>query len=129
MGKAFGILRPGCGLAAILGPVVSGLLIDADLFGTGWRMIFLVNVPVGAFVLSPARSSCRASPRAPPRGASISRASALAAAGAFMLVYPLVQGRELGWPLWVQAVLVAAVPVLAAFAWLQVRRRDPAPRR
>src|SRR5512133_3858208 len=51
LGKALGILGPACGLAAILGPVVSGLLIDADLFGTGWRMIFLVNVPVGAFVL------------------------------------------------------------------------------
>ncbi len=48
MGKAFGILGPACGLSAILGPVVSGLLIDADLFGTGWRMIFLVNVPVAS---------------------------------------------------------------------------------
>jgi len=120
MGKAFGILGPACGLAAILGPVVSGVLIDADLFGSGWRMIFLVNVPVGAFVLV---AGSRLLPDVAPRGARrLDPASiVLAAAGAFMLVYPLVQGRGLGWPLWIVGVLVVAVAVLAGFAWLQVR--------
>jgi MFS family permease len=124
MAKAFGILGPACGLAAILGPVVSGLLIDADLFGTGWRMIFLVNVPVGVFVLI---AGAKLLPSVPPSAGSrrLDLASVgLAAVGAFMLIYPLVQGRELGWPLWVKAVLVAAVPVLGAFAWLQVHHRD-----
>jgi EmrB/QacA subfamily drug resistance transporter len=124
MGKAFGILGPACGLAAILGPVVSGLLIDADLFGTGWRMIFLVNVPVGAFVLvAGAKLLPSVAPSASSRRLDLASVG-LAAAGALMLVYPLVQGRGLGWPLWVQAVPVATVPVLAAFAWLQVRRCD-----
>jgi len=123
MGKAFGILGPACGLSAILGPVVSGLLIDADLFGSGWRMIFLVNVPVGAFVLvAGARFLPSVAPSATLRRLDVTSV-ALAAVGAFMLVYPLVQGRELGWPGWVKALLVAAVPVLAAFAWLQVRRQ------
>jgi EmrB/QacA subfamily drug resistance transporter len=123
MGKAFGIFGPACGLAAILGPVVSGLLIDADLLGTGWRMIFLVNVPVGAFVLVigarhlPSIAPSEASRRFDLAGV------ALAAIGAFMLVYPLVEGRELGWPAWVKALLVAAVPVLAAFGAYQVRRK------
>jgi len=123
MGKAFGILGPACGLSAILGPVVSGLLIDADLFGSGWRMIFLVNVPVGAFVLvAGARFLPSVAPSATLRRLDVTSV-ALAAVGAFMIVYPLVQGRELGWPGWVKALLVAAVPVLAAFAWLQVRRQ------
>ena len=52
MGKAWAVLGPVSGLSAVLGPIVAGLLIDADLFGTGWRSIFLVNVPVGAFVLA-----------------------------------------------------------------------------
>jgi EmrB/QacA subfamily drug resistance transporter len=122
IGKAFAILGPACGLAAILGPVVSGLLIDADLFGTGWRMIFLINVPVGAFVLLtgakhlPSIAPGQASRRFDLPGV------ALAAVGAFMLVYPLVQGRELGWPTWVKALLLASVPVLAAFGAYQVRR-------
>ena len=51
MGKAWAVLGPVSGLSAVLGPIVAGLLIDADILGTGWRSIFLVNVPVGAFVL------------------------------------------------------------------------------
>ena len=51
MGKAFGVYGPVMGLSAMLGPIVSGGLISANLFGTGWRMIFAVNVPVGLVAL------------------------------------------------------------------------------
>jgi EmrB/QacA subfamily drug resistance transporter len=122
MGKAFGILGPACGLAAILGPVVSGVLIDVDLLGSGWRMIFLVNVPVGAFVLVVgARFLPSVAPSATSRRLDFTSVG-LAAVGAFMLVYPLVQGRDLGWPAWTLAMLAAAVPVIAALAHRQVRR-------
>ena len=47
MGKAWGVFGPVMGLSAMLGPIVAGGLINADLLGTGWRMIFLVNVPRG----------------------------------------------------------------------------------
>ena len=123
MGKAFGILGPACGLSAILGPVVAGVLIDADLFATGWRMIFLVNVPVGVFVLvAGAKYLPNVAPTTTSRRLDLASV-ALAAVAAFGLVYPLVQGRDLGWPAWVQGMLVAAVATLGAFAWLQVRRR------
>jgi EmrB/QacA subfamily drug resistance transporter len=123
MGKAFAILGPACGLSAILGPVVSGLLIDADLFSTGWRMIFLINVPIGAFVLLVgARHLPSVAPTARSKRFDVPGV-AIAAIGAFMLVYPLVQGRELGWPDWVLVVLVASVGVLAAFGVHQVRRK------
>ena len=45
--KAFIPFGPVMGLAAVLGPILAGVLLNADLFGTGWRMIFLINVPVG----------------------------------------------------------------------------------
>ena len=51
MGKAFGVYGPVMGLSAMLGPIASGGLISANLFGTGWRMIFAVNVPVGLIAL------------------------------------------------------------------------------
>src|SRR5579862_7495664 len=51
MGKAFGVYGPVMGLSAMLGPIAAGGLIGADVFGTGWRMIFLVNVPVGLAAL------------------------------------------------------------------------------
>jgi EmrB/QacA subfamily drug resistance transporter len=123
MGKAFAILGPACGLSAILGPVVSGLLIDADLFATGWRMIFLVNVPVGAFVLiAGAKHLPNVAPTATTKRFDLAGVG-IAAIGAFMLVYPLVQGRELGWPDWTKAMLATSIPVLAAFGAYQVRRK------
>ena len=122
MSKAWAVLGPVSGLSAVLGPIVAGLLIDVDLFGTGWRSIFLVNVPVGAFVIL-------VGARFLPAGAKVERTRldvtgmSLAGAGAVLLVYPLVQGRELGWPLWAVAMMAASVPVLGAFARHQARRK------
>lgn len=92
-----------------LGPIVAGLLIDLDLFGSGWRSIFLINVPVGAYVLVvgakrlPAGAPAERSRRLDVAG------MALAGVGAVMLVYPMVQGRELGWPVW-SVVMLGARP-------------------
>ncbi|GGP01551.1 hypothetical protein GCM10012278_05240 [Nonomuraea glycinis] len=121
-GKAFAALGPVIGLATILGPVVSGLLVEADLFGTGWRAIFLINVPLGAFALA---VGWKVLPAKPPtaRGTRLDVTGALlAAAGLTMLVVPLVQGHELGWPTWTLVMLAASLPVLAAFTLHQLRR-------
>ncbi|EKT63002.1 MFS transporter [Providencia burhodogranariea] len=52
--KAFGYLGMSLGLAAIAGQALGGWLITLDIFELGWRMIFLVNLPIGlvAIVLS-----------------------------------------------------------------------------
>ena len=49
----FGSFGPVMGLSAIAGPIVAGVLIDANLFGTGWRLVFLINVPVAWWHSSP----------------------------------------------------------------------------
>ncbi|MEU5220674.1 MFS transporter [Streptomyces sp. NPDC020807] len=36
---------------AALGQVLGGTLVSADLFGTGWRAVFLLNVPIGGLIL------------------------------------------------------------------------------
>ncbi len=142
MGKAFGVYGPVMGLSAMLGPIASGGLISLNVLGTGWRMIFLINVPVGLAALAAGARLLPAGAHGPARGPggahrpggahgpSEARGArldlpgmALAGAGMFLLVFPLVQGRELGWPLWILALLAASVPVLAGFAWYQVRRR------
>jgi EmrB/QacA subfamily drug resistance transporter len=120
-GKAFGVFGATMGLATILGPLVGGLLISADLFGTDWRMIFLVNIPVGlvalvaALLLLPDSRSPDA-PRLDIAGAL------LVTAGLFLLVYPLTEGRERGWPAWVWLMLGASLPLLVAFVLLQQRK-------
>ena len=43
------------GLAAVFGQLVGGLLIEADLFGLGWRACFLINAPIGVAALLLAR--------------------------------------------------------------------------
>src|SRR3954463_9153227 len=51
MAKAFAALGPVIGLSTVLGPVIAGLLMKADLFGTDWRALFLINLPVGVFAI------------------------------------------------------------------------------
>jgi len=130
MGKAFGVYGPVMGLSAMLGPIAAGGLISVNVLGTGWRMIFLVNVPVGlaalalgARTLPAGRSGAGGARRLDLPGAL------LAGTAMFGLVFPLAQGHSLGWPAWLFGMLAASVLVLAGFGWYQVRRqragRDP----
>jgi EmrB/QacA subfamily drug resistance transporter len=119
MGKAWGIFGPIAGLSAILGPVVAGLLIHA----ADWRAIFLVNVPVGAFVVfAGAKLLPEGAPTERTRRIDL-RGFAIGGVGMALLVYPLVQGRELGWPAWSKLMLVASIPVLVLFAYTQLARK------
>jgi EmrB/QacA subfamily drug resistance transporter len=119
--KAFGVFGPVMGLAAIAGPLVGGSLVNVDILGTGWRAIFLVNVPLGmAAIAAGLRFLPRSAPTAP--GLRLDASSVtLAMVGGFALVYPLIQGREQGWPAWSFALLGGGVVTLAAFARLQAR--------
>jgi hypothetical protein len=90
-------------------------LIAADLFHLHWRVIFLINVPVVAAVLS---GGIRLLPDV--RGANpapIDRMGVfLCAITLGLLIVPLVEGRELGWPAWSIAMLVAT-PIAGFCFW------------
>ncbi|MCW2912241.1 MAG: Drug resistance transporter, EmrB/QacA subfamily [Actinomycetia bacterium] len=119
--KAWGVFGPAIGLATILGPITAGLLIKADLFGADWRMIFLINLPLGAFTLIAGGKALPTS--AGDRSGGLDVAGMLiAGTGMGLLVYPLVQGREQGWPGWILAMLGSSVAVLAVFVRHQLRR-------
>src|SRR3954469_12715965 len=119
--KAFAVFGPVMGLSAVAGPVIGGALVDLDLSGTGWRSIFLVNVPIGLAAIALGRKHLpRVGPSAP--GARLDLLSVgMATAGCFALVYPIVEGRELGWPLWAFALLGAGVVLLGFFGRRQHR--------
>src|SRR3954447_7017252 len=119
--KAFAGFGPVMGLSAVAGPVIGGALVDLDLFGTGWRSIFLVNVPLGLAAIALGRRHLpRVAPTMP--GERIDLPSVgLAVVGCFALVYPVVEGRELGWPVWAFALLVAGAALLGLFARRQAR--------
>jgi EmrB/QacA subfamily drug resistance transporter len=124
MGKALGIFGAAMGLSAMLGPIVSGGLIRLDLLSTSWRMIFLVNVPIGVSVLLlGVRYLPSVSPTQAPQPRRLDFVGvALAATAMLLLVFPLVQGHDLGWPLWLVGLLVASVPALGLFSRHQLRR-------
>jgi hypothetical protein len=123
MATVFGSFGPVMGLSAIAGPIVAGVLIDADLLGTGWRLVFLINVPVGVAALATAA-------RTLPRGAMTPGAKldlggmVLVGLASVAIIYPLIQGREQGWPLWIFAVLAFGVGLLGAFVAYERRRRE-----
>ncbi len=117
---AFGIFGVVAGTGSFSGNVLGGLLVQADLFGWGWRPIFLVNLPLGLLAFLAAAPLVRES-RSPKAMRLDLGGVALASLGLFMLVYPLVQGRELGWPLWTFLSMAASLLVLAVFVLFEAR--------
>ena len=88
--RAFGLLGMTLGLAAIAGQVLGGWIVHADLFGLGWRSIFLINVPIGLFAMAAARHILES--RAPQRPALDWPGVALVSAGLALLLIPLIEG-------------------------------------
>jgi EmrB/QacA subfamily drug resistance transporter len=122
--KAFVPFGPVMGLAAVLGPILAGVLLDADLFGTGWRMIFLVNIPVGVVGTFLAWRYLPDVPRDATARLDVRGAVLLTAASA-LLIYPLVQGREDDWPAWALVMMAASALVFAAFVISERRSAQP----
>ncbi|MFG2787387.1 MFS transporter [Streptomyces sp. NPDC048419] len=120
--KAMGLYGATAGLSMVAGQILGGILVAADLWGTGWRSVFLVNVPVvvAGLVLAvrgvPETRSQHPEPVDGP-GTVLLTASLLA------LLAPLTEGRSAGWPLWTWLSLVAFPFVAAAFYTVE-RRAD-----
>ncbi len=122
MPKVFGLFGPIVGVAAVAGPILAGGLVDLNLLGTGWRLVFLINLPVGIAALALAlrvlpRTVAAAGTRLDVPG------TLLVGAAAFALVYPLIQGREAGWPAWCFVLLGVGAVLLGAFVAYESRRR------
>jgi EmrB/QacA subfamily drug resistance transporter len=120
-GQAFGAWGGTLGMASVAGLVIGGLLVRWNPAGLEWRSIFLVNMPVGLAALVAAWLFVRESrAKSAPRPDLIGMA--LAAAGVVMLVYPLYEGRSLGWPAWLFALIAAGLGVLAVFVAYERQR-------
>lgn len=128
--RAFAAYGLAMGFAGVLGQLLGGAIITASVGGSGWRGIFLINVPVGLIALVLAR---RVIPElgGPTVLSSTGRGStgrldlagtALATAGLAAVVAPLIEGQQYGWPAWTWASLAAAPVLLGGFAVHQRRR-------
>jgi MFS family permease len=105
--RALGWFGATGGVAAVVGQVLGGLLVSADLGGTGWRPIFLVNVPVGVVGWFLARRHVPET-RSPLSARPDLVGTALLAATVLSVLVPLTEGRALGWPSWSVLLLLSA---------------------
>ncbi|MBN0046279.1 MFS transporter [Streptomyces actuosus] len=129
--RALGAYSAVLAVGAAAGQVLGGILVDADLFGTGWRPVFLVNVPVGALLLALGRRvlPLGATPRSErERGLDLPGLVLLGGA-VTLLTVPLVLGQEHDWPLWSWLSLASAAVVFGLFRGYESRlaRRGGAP--
>ncbi|CAN5385504.1 MFS transporter [soil metagenome] len=121
-GMVNGLLGTLGGLAASMGPVIGGLLIQANIFNLDWRPIFFINLPVGIVALIMAARYLPEGRSPHPLKLDII-GTVIVVVALSLLVFPLIQGRELDWPIWTFVMMGLAVPVLLLFVWSQ-RRKD-----
>ena len=133
--RAFAAYGLAMGFAGVLGQLLGGAIIAASVGGSGWRGIFLINVPVGLTALVLARrvipefaghkargNTGRGSTGRGSTGRLDLAGTALATAGLAAVVAPLIEGQQYGWPAWTWASLAAAPVLLGGFVVHQRRR-------
>lgn len=120
--KALGYYGITLGIASIIGQFLGGYLVTAHfMMIEGWRLIFLINVPFGILAVVMAlyfipESKLSNKARFDMGGVI------LLTAGLSTLIYPVIQGRELGWPLWTLILLFASFLLLGAFIRYEHKR-------
>ena len=128
LGKAFAVFGPVFGLGGILGPIIGGFIIDGDIASTGWRAVFLVNIPIG--VINIALAWKYLPKHATDHSIKIDLlGSLLIMSSSALLLLPLIQGQEAGWPLWTFLSLGASLFGFGIFAlqqrWVISRKNTP----
>jgi EmrB/QacA subfamily drug resistance transporter len=109
------------GVAVASGPLVGGLLTD----GLGWRWVFFVNVPVGAFALFVA---FRYMAESRDEGAVRTDLAGLVtfSAGLFLIVFGLLRGNSEGWSsALIVSTLAVGVALLAVFVMVELAQKRP----
>jgi len=127
-GAVMGLFGAIGGLAASLGPVIGGLLIQANIGGLDWRPIFLINIPLGLFAFIAAIKYLPNGKSPHPLKLDVF-GTGLIIVALGLLLFPLIQGRELDWPSWVFIMMAASLPVFAFFWWWQLKKnaKDASP--
>jgi MFS family permease len=112
---------------AVTGLVLGGVVVTANLFGTGWRPVFAINVPIGIALAA-------AVPRLVPPDETSRHASAAgrtkkldlaglatAACTVLLIVLPLVFGHQERWPAWCFACIAVGAMLAAGFVLIERR--------
>jgi MFS family permease len=118
--RAFGLMGAAQGIAASISQLIGGWLIEHAPHGLGWRMIFLINVPIGLAALVAGRSLLIETRTDTGTRLDVTGAI-MGAIGISLLLVPIMLGREHGWPWWSWTLPAGAIPVLAGFIRYEAR--------
>jgi EmrB/QacA subfamily drug resistance transporter len=122
--KAFSVFAPMLGVFAVAGPILGGVLIDANLFGLEWRPIFLINVALGGLALVLAVKYLPDVPAHPATRIDIG-GSVLLAISLFGTLFGLIEGSSAGWNGTALSAVALGVITFAAFVRRQARTAEP----
>jgi EmrB/QacA subfamily drug resistance transporter len=118
--KALGIFGSVIGIASIAGQILGGTILALDLWGLQWRPIFLVNVPLALATVVAAIFILPKEEEHQTVGLDWGGV-ALITPALLLLIVPLLEGREQGWPLWMIASFAASFPLFGLFIWYERR--------
>lgn len=124
---AFSLFGLTAGLASVVGPVLGGLVLNADLFGLEWRPIFLMNVPIGIIAVA---LGAKFIPPIPgnPRLRNDYTGILIVCIAMFLLIFPLIEGRNYEWAPWTFIMMAASIVFFVAFiVWEGRQKRNAAP--
>jgi EmrB/QacA subfamily drug resistance transporter len=124
LGIAFSVFGPILGLSAMAGPLLGGLIIDADIAGLGWRPMFLINIVLGLVGL-PAAWWVLPKVPARPDVRLDGLGSLLLGLAMLTAIYGLIEAARSGWSGPAAATLAASLMLFAAFAWRQTTAEAP----
>jgi EmrB/QacA subfamily drug resistance transporter len=112
--RAIGLYAIALSTGAVAGQILGGALISANIAGSHWRAIFLINLPIGAAVIAAARRYLPADSHRTARPVDLPGVATLSAT-MLLLVLPLTLGRSEGWPIWTWICLAASAPAFMLF--------------
>ncbi len=122
--RAFTVFGPVMGISAVLGPIVAGFVIDADIGGLTWRPIFLINIVLGTVGFTAALKFLPHD--APDTGVVIDGLGAgLLGVGMLGLMFGLIQGSTTGWTAGPILSLVVGVMSMSGFCIRQCTETHP----
>jgi EmrB/QacA subfamily drug resistance transporter len=118
-GKAFAIMGAVIGVSSALGPLIGGLLIQVFGDTNGWRLVFVVNLPIGIVAMIAAFFLLPAGSESPGKSGGMDLLGLLLLSGGLVaILVPLIEGQDRGWPLWTYLSLIGGVALIALFgAW------------
>jgi EmrB/QacA subfamily drug resistance transporter len=119
--RAIGLYGMTIGLGAVFGPALGGLIIGLSSDTSGWRLVFLVNVPIGILAAIATLSLVPESRAESGVGLDVV-GTVLFGLAMIGIMYPLTQGVEAGWPLWAVVMTAIGLGTAAVFFAHQHRR-------